>query len=96
MGSCQMSTTRIVAAAVDRGNYPVVTFEDRDGTSWEWFPPLIAVRGEERLYGWDAWRVQAEPGYTIVRSIKRILEDAGPGTLVSLGDASLSVYQILE
>lgn len=91
-----LGTTRIVAAAVDRGNYPVVTFEDRDGTSWEWFPPLIAVRGDERLFGWDAWRAQAEPGYTVVRSIKRILEDAGPGTLVLLGDASLSVHQILE
>ncbi|MEO8127605.1 MAG: Hsp70 family protein [Bryobacteraceae bacterium] len=91
-----LGTTRIVAAAVDRGNYPVVTFEDGDGTSWEWFPPLIAARGSERLYGWDAWRVQAEPGYTIIRSIKRILEDAGPATLVQLGDASLPVHQILE
>ncbi len=90
-----LGTTRIVVAAVDRGNYPVVTFEDRDGTSWEWFPPLVAVRGEERLYGWDAWRVQAEQGYTVVRSIKRVLEDAGPGTLVSLGDVSLPVHQIL-
>jgi molecular chaperone DnaK (HSP70) len=91
-----LGTTRIVVAAVDRGNYPVVTFEDSDGTSWEWFPPLIAVRGQKRLYGWDAWRVQAEPGYTIVRSIKRTLEDAGPGTLVSLGDTNLPIQQILE
>ena len=91
-----LGTTRIVVAAVDRGNYPLVTFEDHEGTRWEWFPPLVAVRGEERLYGWDAWRVQAEPGYTIVRSIKRVLEDAGPGTLVVLGDAKLSVHQILK
>jgi len=91
-----LGTTRIVAAAVDRGNYPVVTFEDPDGTSWEWFPPLIAARGEERLYGWDAWRVQAEPGYTVVRSIKRILEDAGPATKVQLGSITLAVHQILE
>lgn len=91
-----LGTTRIVVAAVDRGNYPVVTFEDRDGASWEWFPPLVAVRGGERLFGWDAWRVQAEPGYTVVRSIKRVLEDAGPGTLVLLGDVTLPVHQILE
>src|SRR5215213_2225675 len=91
-----LGTTRIVVAAVDRGNYPVVTFEDSEGTSWEWFPPLIAVRGVERLYGWDAWRVQAEPGFTIVRSIKRTLEDAGPETLISLADTSIPTHQLLE
>src|SRR3979490_1907672 len=91
-----LGTTRIVVAAVDRGNYPVVTFEDSDGTSWEWFPPLIAVRGNQRIYGWDAWRVQAEPGYTIIRSIKRTLEDSGPGTLVSLAGANVPIHQILQ
>jgi molecular chaperone DnaK len=91
-----LGTTRIVVAAVDRGNYPVVTFEDSDGTSWEWFPPLIAVRGDQRIYGWDAWRVQAEPGYTIIRSIKRTLEDSGPGTLISLAGANVPIHQILE
>src|SRR5215203_5407148 len=91
-----LGTTRIVIAAVDRGNYPVVTFEDSGGTSWDWFPPLIAVRGTERHYGWDAWGRQAEPGFTVVRSIKRILEDAGPSAMVSLGDTSLPVHQILE
>jgi molecular chaperone DnaK (HSP70) len=91
-----LGTTRIVVAAVDRGNYPVVAFEDSEGANWEWFPPLIAVRGNQRFYGWDAWRLQAEPGYTIIRSIKRTLEDAGPGTVVSLGDVSLPMHQILE
>jgi molecular chaperone DnaK (HSP70) len=40
-------TTRIVAAAVDRGNYPVVKFDTRDGTA-DWFPSLVALRGAER------------------------------------------------
>ena len=91
-----LGTTRIVVAAVDRGNYPVVTFEDSEGTSWEWFPPLIAARGSERFYGWDAWQLQSEPGYTVIRSIKRTLEDAGPATMVSLGDSSVPMRQILE
>jgi molecular chaperone DnaK (HSP70) len=91
-----LGTTRIVVAAVDRGNYPVVTFEDSEGTSWEWFPPLIAARGSERFYGWNAWQLQSEPGYTIIRSIKRTLEDAGPATVVSLGDTRVPMHQILE
>ena len=37
-------TTRIVAAAVDRGNYPVIAFEDAEGAAREWFPPVIASR----------------------------------------------------
>ena len=47
-------TTRIVSAVVDRGNYPLVPFETPEAT-FEWLPPLVALRGEDRLYGWDAW-----------------------------------------
>lgn len=32
-------TTRIVAAAADRGNYPVISFECPDGAAREWAPP---------------------------------------------------------
>ncbi len=38
-------TTRIVVAAADRGNYPLVPFETADST-FEWFPPLVALRGD--------------------------------------------------
>jgi molecular chaperone DnaK (HSP70) len=68
-------TTRIVTAAADRGNYPVLTFDMREGNA-DWFPSLVALRGDDRRYGWDAWMVQGEPGWTAVRSLKRILEDA--------------------
>ena len=37
-------TTRIVVAAVDRGNYPLVHFETPDGVYDEWFPSLVSVR----------------------------------------------------
>jgi len=76
-------TTRVVVAAVDRGNYPLLTFETREGTA-DWFPMLVAIRGSERRYGWAAWAVQAEPGWTVVRSLKRVLEDAGPDTALEL------------
>ena len=37
-------TNRIVVAAADRGNYPLVSFEAPDGASPDWFPSLIAIR----------------------------------------------------
>ena len=87
-------TTRIVAAAVDRGNYPVVKFDTRDGTA-DWFPSLVALRGAERRYGWDAWTVQGEPGWTVVRSLKRILEDAGADTSVEVDGARYPLMELL-
>jgi molecular chaperone DnaK (HSP70) len=89
-------TTRIVAAFVDRGNYPVVVFEAPDGNSFEWFPPLVAVKGGQRRYGWEAWAAQEEPGWTVVRSLKRGLDYAGPGTLVQIGDQKIPMRDLLH
>lgn len=75
-------TTRIVVAAADRGNYPLVPFETADGT-FDWFPPLVAMRGSERRFGWEAWSLQADAGWTVIRSLKRCLEHAGPETLLN-------------
>ena len=88
-------TTRIVVAAADRGNYPLVPFETADST-FEWFPPLVALRGGaggERLYGWDAWHAQADSSWTVIRSLKRYLEDAGPETLLEAGGDYPAVEQ---
>lgn len=89
-------TTRIVVAAVDRGNYPVITFEDSEGTAREWFPPIVASRAGMRLYGWDAWAMQSDPDWTLVRSIKRILEDAGPHTRIQIGSDTVAVGRLLH
>ena len=56
-------------ALVDRGNYPVVSYEWGDAV-----PSLIAVRdadGALRL-GQDAVAVADDPGWTVLRSIKRL------------------------
>ena len=76
-------TTRIVVAQVDRGNYPLVPFETAD-RFYDYYPALAAVRntgtGFEFRYGWDAWQSQNEPGWCLLRSLKRYLCDAGPDT----------------
>ncbi|HET7102328.1 MAG TPA: Hsp70 family protein, partial [Terriglobia bacterium] len=89
-------TTRIVAAFVDRGNYPVVVFEAPDGNSFEWFPPVVAVKGRERRYGWEAWAAQEEPGWTMVRSLKRGLDYAGPATRVQIGEQKVPMQDLLH
>ncbi len=88
-------TTRIIVAHVDRGNYPVVSFTAPDGVDREWFPPLVAVKDHERIYGWEAWTAQEEPGWTVVRSLKRALEGAGPETLVQIADQTVPMLQLL-
>ncbi|HUI42575.1 MAG TPA: Hsp70 family protein, partial [Terriglobia bacterium] len=90
-----LGTTRIVAAYVDRGNYPVVLFDAPDGASSEWLPPLVAVRGEERCYGWKAWQAQEDPEWTVVRSVKRLLDEAGPDTRIRLGQQAVPMQQLL-
>jgi len=88
-------TTRTVVAAVDRGNYPLLPFDHPDGATVDWFPSLVAVKGDERAYGWQAWACQQYPGWTIVRSLKRLLEDAGPNTLLQLGDQTVPLVTVL-
>lgn len=89
-------TTRTVVAAVDRGNYPILSFDGPDGAPADWFPSLIAVRGDQRLYGWQAWACQQYPNWTIVRSLKRVLPEAGPNTILQLGDQTVPLVQVLQ
>jgi len=88
-------TTRIVVAAVDRGNYPLVNFEAPDGRVRDWFPSVLAVSSERRAYGWEALDLQGRPGWTIVRSLKRYLKDAGPHTEITIDRHTLNLTQVL-
>jgi molecular chaperone DnaK (HSP70) len=89
-------TNRIVVAAADRGNYPLISFESPDGTTPDWYPSLIALRGSERLYGWQAWDKQSDDSWIVVRSIKRLLEDAGPRTILDLDDRHMLLTELLN
>jgi len=89
-------TTRIIVAVVDRGNYPIVSFAAPDGTAREWFPPLVAVKDQARVYGWEAWAAQEDPAWTVVRSLKRALEGAGPETLVQIATQIVPMLELLR
>jgi molecular chaperone DnaK len=88
-------TTLIVVAAADRGNYPLVSFESPEGQAREWFPPLLAIRGNERRYGWSAWAVQGDRGWTVFRSLKRLLKRAGPTTQLDFAGSTLPVMGLI-
>ncbi len=77
-----LGTTRTIVATADRGNYPVVTFENNEGDFQEWCPSLVAIRGNERRYGFEAAAVANQPDWTIHRSFKRLMAAASPnGTI---------------
>jgi molecular chaperone DnaK len=84
-------TTHTVAAVVDRGNYPVVSFDGVD--TW---PSIIAANeaGELR-FGLDAAAARHEPGWSALRSFKRLLNDAGPKTTVELAGRSYRLADLL-
>jgi molecular chaperone DnaK (HSP70) len=88
-------TTRIVVAAVDRGNYPLVNFEAPGGRVHDWFPSVMAFSGERRIYGWEALELQGKPGWTIVRSLKRLLKSAGPHTSLEIDGHQINLSQVL-
>lgn len=84
-------TTHTVVAAVDRGNYPVVSFEGMD--AW---PSLIAANAAGQLrFGAAASAVRHEPDWSVLRSFKRLLNDAGPQTEVTLAGRAYRLADLL-
>jgi len=85
-------TTHTVVTLVDRGNYPVVSFDGQES-----LPSLVASRDEdgELRFGLEAQAVRHTPGWSVLRSFKRLLNDAGPNTEVLLGPRKLGLAHLL-
>lgn len=85
-------TTHTVAAFVDRGNYPVVSYEWGDVV-----PSLVAVRQSDGLmrFGQDVLSVLEDADWSVLRSFKRLLADAGPLTEVTVGRHALPLLDVL-
>src|SRR6267142_2144374 len=78
-------TTHTVVAMIDRGNYPVVSFEHHDS-----IPSIVSsdLNGE-LVFG------RTEPGWTVLRSFKRLLADAHPDTEVRIGNRAVLLADLL-
>ncbi|WP_155771870.1 Hsp70 family protein, partial [Mycobacterium asiaticum] len=84
-------TTHTVAAIVDRGNYPVVSFDGFD--TW---PSLVAANATGELrFGLDAAAVRHQPGWSVLRAFKRLLNDAGPQSEVTLAGRTYLLADLL-
>jgi len=88
-------TTRVVVAAADRGNYPLVNFETPDGGARDWYPAVVAVSHEGRIYGWEALELHGRAGWTLLRSLKRELKTAGPFTEIEAGGQRLNLLMLI-
>ncbi len=89
-------TTRTVVAACDRGNYPVLGFVDHEGETCEHFPSVVAARGDELRFGFDALAVAGDAEWTLQRSFKRWLGEAGrPDRRVAIGARELPLGELL-
>ena len=49
----------------------------------------------EFRFGWDAWEIQNEAGWTAIRSLKRYLEDAGPSSIVAVAGLEVPLADLL-
>lgn len=90
-------TTHTVVAAVDRGNYPVVAFDPAGSfdrvDAW---PSIIAANAAGELrFGAGAAAVRHDPQWSVLRSFKRLLNDAGPQTEVTLAGRDYRLTDLL-
>ncbi len=88
-------TTRTRVAAALKGNYPLITFEVGEGAGMDWYPSLIAVKGDQVLFGPHVLAVQYEPDWELLRSFKRLLCDAAPQTTWRIGEVAQSALEWL-
>ena len=78
-------TTHTVVALVDRGNYPIVSFEQGDAV-----PSLVSVDPSGALHFGVA-----EPEWPVLRSFKRLLDSARPDATVELGGQKFLLSDLL-
>ena len=78
-------TTHTVVALVDRGNYPIVSFEQGDAVQ-----SLVSLDPSGTLHFGVA-----EPEWPVLRSFKRLLDSARPDAAVELGGRKFLLSDLL-
>lgn len=89
-------TTRTTVAYVDRGNHPVLTFEDPNGDLHNFIPSVVALDDNRLTFGFEAAAL-ASQGAPHLRSFKRLLADPAvtPTTTVRLARRDIALVDLL-
>ncbi len=88
-------TTRTVVATAEGGNYPVCSFSSGD-TFEEYIPSLVGIKDKQLCFGWDTRPLQRDPGFGLLRSMKRQIGQLRPDDLIDLAPVeSLPVLEVL-
>lgn len=90
-------TTRTAVSIVDRGNFPIVSFQDCDGDLRDHIPTLIALDDDMLIFGFEAERAAAN-GAPTLRSMKRLLSspELSGRDVVQLGGRAVLLLDILR
>lgn len=88
-------TTRTVVALADRGNYPVVDFVDHEGNAASAIPSVVAARGGELRFGFDAVAVAEDRSFARLASFKRLFANPGKLRDITIGDTVVSLAELL-
>ena len=88
-------TTTTTVAVADRGNYPVVSFEDGADTR-DYVPSVVAFDDGKLVFGFEADRA-ARAGAPHIRSFKRFLADPDvtASTSIRLGYRDVELMDVL-
>ena len=87
-------TTRTVVACADRGNHPVVSFQDASDDAVGFIPSIVAERHGKLHFGLDAAGLDSSAH--VVRSFKRLLSGAArPEQLVRVGTAEVALADLV-
>lgn len=90
-------TTRTAISIVDRGNFPTVSFHDCDGDLRDHIPTLIALDGDDLVYGFEA-EAAISVGAPALRSMKRLLSSpalSGSDT-IEVGGRTILLLDVLR
>jgi molecular chaperone DnaK (HSP70) len=88
-------TTRTVVAAERNGSYPVLPFSWKNEIK-DYIPSLIAVKGGNLYFGWDAADRLRQPEVRALRSVKRLLGQLKPEDNLELAPGlSISMLDLL-
>jgi len=89
-------TTRTVVSIIDKGNYPVVSFQNESDDDQDWYPSLIAAGPDQLAYGFEAAARLGEGDWSLLRSLKRRLGTLSPDSPVVLSGRSNTVLELLS